>query len=355
VKSRDQQMLSVLVIGGGNFMGSALLDVLLAHEGRFRVTVVSRDRRHWGERLSRRANVRHIKADRRDRYELLHALSSHADESDPWRFCVDFCCYDTDDCEPLGTFLAELQCHYVLISTDSIYEVCDTPIGVARLESHAVRPSDSVEQARLRRLDSYGDDKKRCEEWLASNASMLTWTSLRLPDVFGPRDYSKRHWSYQLLVKLQDERPVQLTAKERQRKLSFVYSLDVARAVLAVIERPADAANQCFNLACVETPTLEEYLQLVARALGKPSLRVEELADGVDNECQFLPSVSERAGVLDVSAAQRALAFSPTPLADAVAATVLWHERAWREHKDERPALEELDKRWHERLRQIYS
>ena len=347
--------MNILIIGGGNFMGSALLDMLLLDQPeRFNVTVVSRDRRHWGDRVSARPRVRHIKADRRDKYELLHALSEHcADEPNRPRFCVDFCAYDVDDVEPLVGFLRDLGCHYVFISTDSVYEVCDTDRDALRLESHAVRPTSEAERAQLRRCDQYGDDKLQCEEWLQAHAG-LAWTALRLPDVFGPRDATKRHWCYQLLVKLQDERPVQLSAKERRRKLSFVFSRDVARAVLAVFERAAAAANQSFNLACVEAVTLEEYLELVAAALGKGALRVEQLADDDDNELQFLPSVSERAGVLDIGKAQRALAFAPTPLAAAVRETVEWHERAWHEHRRERPELEELDARWHTRLAELY-
>lgn len=346
--------MNILIIGGGNFMGSALLDVLLEQRERFNVTVVSRDRRHWNERVSARPHVTHVKADRRDKYELLHALSAHcADEAKRPRFCIDFCAYDVDDVEPLVSFLRDLSCHYVFVSTDSVYEVCDTERDVPRLESHAVRPASESERAQLRRCDQYGDDKLQCEEWLQAHAG-LAWTALRLPDVFGPRDGTKRHWCYQLLVKLQDERPVQLTAKERRRKLSFVFSRDVARAVLGVIERPAAAANQSFNLACVEAVTLEQYLELVAAALGKATLRVAELPADVDNELQFLPSVSERAGVLDVAKAQRALAFAPTPLRAAVRETVAWHERAWHEHRGERPELEELDARWHARLGELY-
>jgi pyrroline-5-carboxylate reductase len=66
----------ILILGGGNFMGHALLELLLhEHASRFDVTVVSRDREHWGEHVSRHAAVtRHIACDRRDKYAFLHAL-----------------------------------------------------------------------------------------------------------------------------------------------------------------------------------------------------------------------------------------------------------------------------------------
>ena len=40
--------------------------------------------------------------------------------------------------------------------------------------------------------------------------------------------------------------------------------------------------------------------------------------------------------------------------AEAVRETVAWHERAWHEHRGERPELEELEARWHARLGELY-
>jgi nucleoside-diphosphate-sugar epimerase len=349
----------ILIIGGGNFMGHALLELFLHDKfaSRFDVTVVSRDREHWGEHVSRHAAVsRHIACDRRDKYAFLHALSDALSTARPWRFCIDFCAYDLDDVQPLANFLQSISCHYVFISTDSVYEVCDTPLGVARLESHALlRPTDVEERKRLRRGDTYGDDKLLCEEWLAESHA-VTFTAFRLPDVFGPRDGTKRHWSYQVLVKISDERAIELTPSERTRPLSFVFCRDVARAVVAVLEQPERCANTSFNLACDERPTIEEYLAMVAAALGKPRLNVRELGADDDNATQFLPSVSVRAGVLDCELAKRQFGFRPTPLVDALRETVEWHERAWTKHKDERPDLKgDVSKEWRRRIAQIYN
>ena len=105
--------------------------------------------------------------------------------------------------QPLFDYLARTKAHYIFISTDSIYEACVEPDEslrrAGRGEDADQRPSDPAERARLRKLDRYGDNKLRCEEALASSA--VHFTSLRLCDVFGPRDIdNNRHWCYQLIV-----------------------------------------------------------------------------------------------------------------------------------------------------------
>lgn len=353
----DGASVPILILGGGNFMGHALLELLLhEHASRFDVTVVSRDREHWGDHVSRHAaTTRHIACDRRDKYAFLHALSDALSATRPWRFCIDFCAYDLDDVQPVASFLQSIGTHYVFVSTDSVYEVCDAPIGVPRLESHAaLRPTDAAERERLRRGDAYGDDKLQCEEWLADSRT-VPFTALRLPDVFGPRDGTKRHWSYQLLVRISDERPIELLPSERVRPLSFVFCRDVARAIVGVMLQPERCANTSFNLACDERPTLEQYLTMVAVHLGKLQLNVRALGADDDNPTTFLPSVSERAGVLDCELAKRQFGFRPTPLSDALRETVEWHERAWREHASERPDLKgDVSKEWRRRIAHVY-
>lgn len=96
--------------------------------------------------------------------------------------------------------------------------------------------------------------------------------SLRLPDVFGPFDVTDRHWSLQLWMRLQPHFPLLVSQKDQQRKLSFVFSADVVKAIEAIIDdKNLHHGYSCFNLSLDETPTLLEYLQEMAKCLQVPA------------------------------------------------------------------------------------
>ena len=213
---------------------------------------------------------------------------------------------------------------YVYISTDSVYEVCDTEAqghaGVAYpahararaptrrlVESDAVRPADARERRRLNDADGYGNDKLEGEEALAALArergsgagGALPHVSLRLPDVLGARDNGPRGPATMLgLLAWADHRDQDPEFEPELRAacppthdgvgLSAVWSRDVARAVLAVLRRFRAAARlrasgggaaaaarmldgvagEAFNLAFDEAPELRQLLATWAGAMG---------------------------------------------------------------------------------------
>lgn len=154
-------------------------------------------------------------------------------------------------------------------------------------------------------------------EFYTRHAIELDWpSSLRLPDVFGPFDSTKRHWRYQLWLQgvthvpstavlsvclprftlftvligtlVSDIYPVHVPVKEH--RLSFVYSVDVAHAALAAIRAAPQSHGHAFSIAFffsfrarvllptsivdtndiaqLEQPTLKEYLEETARIVG---------------------------------------------------------------------------------------
>lgn len=62
--------------------------------------------------------------------------------------------------------------------------------------------------------------------------------------------------------------PVELAHLAHCQPLSFVFSKDVAKAVVEIIKTGTTVYGQSINIACEETPTLEEYLNITAKIIG---------------------------------------------------------------------------------------
>ena len=71
--------------------------------------------------------------------------------------------------------------------------------------------------------DSYGDGKLSSEELLRSRA--VPHLVLRLPDVIGPRDTTRRWWAYQLWVQYAGvlRRPVPIPPSAQTLRTSYVF------------------------------------------------------------------------------------------------------------------------------------
>jgi nucleoside-diphosphate-sugar epimerase len=77
---------------------------------------------------------------------------------------------------------------YILISSDSIYDVCDeNKLTKPIKEESGQRPVSKEERRRLRKDEDYGEGKLRCEEFLNEvGRNEFPYISLRLADVIGP-------------------------------------------------------------------------------------------------------------------------------------------------------------------------
>ena len=124
----------------------------------------------------------------------------------------------------------------------------------------------------LKPLDSYGYKKIHCEEHFAEYArtNQVQFIAVRLADVIGPFDESFRMWKYFTWIKAHvsgddaDLCKTRLTEEQRQkvrsrpiyyetpkddvRKLSFTFSLDVVKFILAFLsdaQTESNKINQC--------------------------------------------------------------------------------------------------------------
>ena len=85
-----------------------------------------------------------------------------------------------------------------------------------------------------------------------------------------------RWWTYQMWVQFFPEiqNPIWMPAHVAHKVESLTYVEDVARAVLAVVERGEAVWNQAYNLAMEEEFSLANILLRMRDQLGVPEVRV---------------------------------------------------------------------------------
>ena len=124
-----------------------------------------------------------------------------------WDLVIDFCAYLRKEVKSVIRGLQDKLRLYVLISSDSIYDVCDEKIrgGKPAKENDDIRPHSEKEIRKLAEDEDYGHDKLRCEEYLRSHVSEIEsgfpFICLRLPDVIGPYDSTGRLFAYYLWLR----------------------------------------------------------------------------------------------------------------------------------------------------------
>lgn len=348
---------AVLILGGSNFMGRALVELLV--ERQVCLCIVNRGRRHWDTADTSLGKAARVIADRRDT-EIFASRLAHATRQlgRSWDLVADFSAFDGKDiCAALAGLGGSFGT-YAYISSDSVYEVTSWAAEewkprksegdrISVTEDADDRPQDPALQRKLKKADSYGHGKLDAEEALSKElpAENCRSVSLRLPDVIGPYDGTLRLWAYWHWLRAGEAGapPPQVKTFKRHTKkarredgtaqekdgveeeeippdppLALVFSRDVARFIVALLDRPASQdAPRCdaVNLACERQAPLGELLGLLAAASGLE--RERPRTAGVKRPKTFLPSV-DRPWPLNLSHAKDAYGFVPTSLEDAL-------------------------------------
>ena len=341
----------VMILGGSNFMGKDLLDVLVSRNSGYKVFIINRNKLHWNNEASayyEHPNVKHYFGDRDSHIEftkLLKYLTQRVkkETSNPdfkWDLVIDFCGYLRKEVKSVIRGLTNDLRLYVFISTDSIYDVCETSgLSCPVREEEAIRPTDNKKIADKAEDEEYGHDKLKCEEYLRSHCSDLKsgfpYICLRLPDVIGPYDSTGRFWTYMLWIQKMAMWPVHSKREAEEKPLSFVFSKDVTRLVVSLLGKIGDKAfiskihSESFNIGFEENPTLNQFLQLIADAIkGGKILFVNEkdlpkiCKPDVNKGKYFYPSVY--CPHLNIEKAKEVLGWNSTDLKAAVQETAMF-------------------------------
>ncbi len=304
--------MQVLVIGGSRFIGRAIVQRLL--QDGHRVTLLNRGVTPdpFGTRVSR------VLGDRTDPGTLERAVQRRS-----YDCVVDVVAFRGEDTAAAVTTLKGRIGHFIHLSTASVYLVRDRlycPFREADFNGPmAPRPVPESSDWPL----AY--QKRRCEMLLAQAwaRDRFPCSSLRLPMVVGPHDYTGRFRSY--VDRLLDNGPIVLP-DGGLNAWGFLWVGDVAEVVASNLLK-SSAFGRAYNLCQREAVSLRQLVEAAATVLGKrPSLVSvpSQWLARVSLGTAFSPFTHDRDIVLDIAAARQDLMFTPTPF-------VTWCEQLVRE------------------------
>jgi nucleoside-diphosphate-sugar epimerase len=293
--------MQVLVIGGSRFIGLAVVQRLLA-DGH-RITLLNRGQTPdpFGTRVSR------VIGDRSDAETLRRAVGRR-----DFDVVLDVIAFREEDTQTAIETLHGRIGHFIHISTASVYLVRDRLFCPFREEDFGGRLAPRTEASSSSWLYAY--HKRRCELALqrAWEQDQFPYTSLRLPMVVGPEDYTERAQAY--LERLADGGPI-ILPDGGLNSWGFLWVTDVAETIAANLMN-ANTVGRAYNLAQREVVSLKQFVETVAAAMGKsptlapvPGEWLQRLAVGTS----FSPYTHDHDIVLDITAAQHDLLFEPTP------------------------------------------
>lgn len=85
---------------------------------------------------------------------------------------IDFCAYLRKEIKTIIRGLTNRLKLYVMISTDSVYDVCDPKVRIGPpREIDDIRPFTEKDIKKMASDEDYGHDKLKCEEYLRSHVA----------------------------------------------------------------------------------------------------------------------------------------------------------------------------------------
>jgi nucleoside-diphosphate-sugar epimerase len=248
----------VLILGGTRFVGRQLVRQLL--ERGAELTLL-----HRGVTGASAEQTTTVLGDRSQPDGLAGLGSARFDA------VVDISAYFSDWTRAAADALTGRVAHYVFISSGAVYRPAaelpwpeSTPFGPNPL------------------WGSYGREKIASERllWEAHGDGRFAVTSFRLPFILGPGNFADRE-SF-VFGRLAARRPILLPGGGTALN-QFVYAEDVARAIVATLERPEVAGGEAYNCTHRNPITNRGFVELCAQVHGTEAqiVPIDEQALGV--------------------------------------------------------------------------
>ncbi len=316
-----------IVLGGTSFIGPAVLDELIGKG--CETAVFNRGR----GKSPLPAGVERISGDRRRLAESKSALRAFKPD-----VVIDMIAFIETDAFSLLDVFAGFARRAVVVSSLDVYLAYGKLIGI---EQGAPDPSPLSEDSPLRnRLYPYrgpvpraADDPRRIlddYDKIPIERAVLCQTALpaavvRLPMVYGPRDYQHRMFEY--LKRMDDGRPaiiLEETAASWRDTRGYVENMAAAIAAAALATEPATGV---FNAGEERSEPLEEWVAAIGRAAGWNG-RIARVPAGLLPDSMKASEDFRHDLVADTSRIRKELGFrEKVPIDAAIQRTVEW-ERA---------------------------
>ncbi len=318
--------MNVLIIGGTGFISRALARQLV--ERNDRVTVLTRGR----SAEIPDDTVNRIVADRTNPSELERALEGRS-----FDVVYDMIAYRPEASAAIARILRGRVGRFIHCSTVSVYMVSEqirTPVTEDQ-DKTPLMPFWDRNPFGM----GYGILKRRCEEvlWKAHDPIDFPVTMLRPTFVSGPKDPTGRDFFW--IERILDGGAL-LVPGSGEFPFQQIFVDDVARAFAGLLDSPR-TVGKAYNVAGEEAFTLNEYLNAVARLLGRePELvHVDQAAfDALPFSSSpagdVFPFNTQRPAVFSLDALKRDSGYRSTPFDVWMKETISWWVSAPRGHSN---------------------
>jgi nucleoside-diphosphate-sugar epimerase len=296
----------VLIIGGSYFCGRVLVEELLAAK-KYQIFVYNR-----GNVPLKMNGVVELIGDRRNSQQVQDVIPA-----EQWHAVVDFCAYDPADIKNLIRFLPGDICHYILISTTSVY------VPSQKLSIQEDFPKLIGPQPELGEFSDYGFNKWLTECALTDECALqdIPFTILRPAIVYGPYNYAPREFR---LFEAMDRNEIIVLPEDDPSFYSFIYVVDLARIILECMQK-MQATNQAFNV-CSEELISYGHLSRELEKLSQNSVRfIRKDIATIYREQIFMPFPPDQNLAYCGAALQKILDFTFTPFRQGLQDTHAYH------------------------------
>ncbi|GGY97855.1 NAD-dependent epimerase/dehydratase family protein [Novosphingobium colocasiae] len=307
--------MKVLVMGGNRYIGLQLVNELV--EQGHDVTVLN------SHEAPLPSGVRRLHGQRHEPGTLERLLTPLRDDFDA---VFDNTAYVPEHLDPmLDLFRGRVQ-HFVFTSSIAVYEMA------------AAQPIDESGEvgrdAATALYGAYAAGKVRCEERLARERqdNGLPYTVMRVAHSCGPMSpaVTREPGTFR---RLELGRPL-LVAGKVEAMVHFVHTRDVARALVAVLGKP-QAAGQIYNVAGKQFCSIENYMRLMADAVGVAAEIIampDDLPAEMRSPIVHWLEASRGSMVFSIDKARRELGWEPSfSLAEGLADSWRWFSAGGRD------------------------
>lgn len=271
-------MASWLVTGGCGFIGSHLVEALLAHGDRVRVL----DNLSTGKRMHIPAEAEFVRGDVADE----NVVSAALDGMDGCFHLAAIASVQRSVEDWLGTHRTNLTGTITIF--DAAHRLARAPIPVVYASSAAVYGDNSrvplSETAATQPLSAYGADKLACESngrvaWLVHRVPNI---GLRLFNVYGPRQDPRSPYSGVIAIfadSVAARRDIRIFGDGSQTR-DFIYVADVVSHFMAAMMRLTEGAH-VFNVCTGQDTSIADLATIISELAGvPPQLRYEQARIG---------------------------------------------------------------------------